>query len=200
MAKLLKMPALGQTVEEVRILQWYKNEGDPVVKGERLAEIETDKVNIDWESPDEGVVRRILAPVDSFVKVEAPVLIVGTADESIDDLMPGGEAALSPPAPFGGAIPGGANTPSTSSTPNTRSNESLAPAGSAPPKGAGGDKAATAAMTASPRARRVADEFGVSVTELAGRGSAPGGRIVERDVKAYHEELLVGAAFAAEAA
>ncbi|MBC8104571.1 MAG: 2-oxo acid dehydrogenase subunit E2 [Cytophagales bacterium] len=55
-------------------------------------------------------------------------------------------------------------------------------------------------MTASPRARRVADEFGVSVTELAGRGSGPGGRIVERDVKAYHEELLVGAAFAAEAA
>jgi pyruvate dehydrogenase E2 component (dihydrolipoamide acetyltransferase) len=93
MAKLLKMPALGQTVEEVRILQWFKAEGDPIRRGEPLAEVETDKTNVEWESPEEGVVRRLLAPADAYVRVEAPVAIVGTPDEPIDDLLPGGGVA-----------------------------------------------------------------------------------------------------------
>lgn len=181
MAKLLKMPALGQTVEEVRILQWYKNEGDSLAKGERIAEIETDKVNIDWESPEEGIVRRILAPVDSFVKVEAPVLIIGTADEPIDDLIPGGSVA-----------------PEASAAPASASEKVAAPAATS----ANGITSAKAEgpVFVSPRARRIADELGLSVADLAGRGSGPGGRIVERDVTALQAEMEVGAAAAADAA
>ena len=92
MAKVVKMPVLGQSVEEVRILQWLKNEGDTVTAGENLAEIETDKVNTFFESPESGVVRKILAPADSFVPVEAPVVIVGTADEPIGHLLDAGAA------------------------------------------------------------------------------------------------------------
>ncbi|MES2462030.1 MAG: dihydrolipoamide acetyltransferase family protein [Armatimonadota bacterium] len=181
MAKLLKMPALGQTVEEVRILQWYKNEGDTLVKGERIAEIETDKVNIDWESQDEGIVRRILAPVDSFVKVEAPVLIVGTADEPIDDLISGGsvaEESAATPTPAGEAV---------------SPKETVSTAVPATVKAEG-------PIFVSPRARRMADELGVAVSDLAGRGTGPGGRIVERDIKTLQAELEAGAAAAMSAA
>jgi pyruvate dehydrogenase E2 component (dihydrolipoamide acetyltransferase) len=181
-AKLLKMPALGQTVEEVRILQWYKNEGDTLQKGERIAEIETDKVNIDWESSDEGIVRRILAPVDSFVKVEAAVLIIGTADESIDDLVPGGAPAAeaaAPPAPA--AEKASAPTPASASVPVAAKAEASGP------------------LFVSPRARRIADELGLNVADLAGRGSGPGGRIVERDIQALQAEMEAGAAAALDA-
>lgn len=184
MAKLLKMPALGQTVEEVRILQWYKNEGDTLVKGERIAEIETDKVNIDWESQDEGIVRRILAPVDSFVKVEAPVLIVGTADEPIDSLIPGGSAA--PEASSAAPAPSSAPL-ETSAAPSAASNGTAAKAQAQGP------------MFVSPRARRIADEMGLNIADLAGRGSGPGGRIVERDIKTLQTEMEAGAAAALEA-
>ena len=181
MAKLLKMPALGQTVEEVRILQWYKNEGDTLAKGERIAEIETDKVNIDWESPEEGIVRRILAPVDSFVKVEAPVLIIGTADEPIDDLVPGGSAT-------GEASAAPASTPEKAAAPIAVSTNGAAVT---KPEGP---------VFVSPRARRIADELGLSVADLAGRGSGPGGRIVERDVTLLQAEMEAGAAAALDAA
>lgn len=179
-AKLLKMPALGQTVEEVRILQWYKNEGDTLQKGERIAEIETDKVNIDWESSDEGIVRRILAPVDSFVKVEAAVLIIGTADESIDDLVPGG-------APAAEAI--------AASAPAAEKVTAPAPT----PVVVAAKAEVTGPLFVSPRARRIADELGLSVADLAGRGSGPGGRIVERDIKTLQAEMESGAAAAMDA-
>lgn len=187
MAKLLKMPALGQTVEEVRILQWYKNEGDALAKGERIAEIETDKVNIDWESVEEGIVRRILAPVDSFVKVEAPVLIIGTADEPIEDLIPGGSGAGDVPA---------ASAPTSSPAAAAETIPSKIPASGSASASAG----AEGPLFVSPRARRMADELRVDVAELAGRGSGPGGRIVERDIKALQQELEAGAAAAADAA
>ena len=85
MAKTIKMPVLGNSVEEVRIVQWFKKVGDSVTAGEPLAEVETDKTNVEFESPESGIVRKILAPVDAYVKVEAPVVIIGTADELIGD-------------------------------------------------------------------------------------------------------------------
>lgn len=174
MAKVVKMPVLGQSVEEVRILQWLKNEGDTVTAGENLAEIETDKVNTFFESPESGVVRKILAPADSFVPVEAPVVIVGTADEPIGHLLdagaaeataaPAGEkpaapspAAVSPSAAGGGAVP-------------TPSGEAVT-------------------VFASPRAQRAADEAGIDLRLLAGRGTGPHGRVQEKDVLALRAEL-----------
>src|SRR5687768_10359373 len=100
MAKLIKMPVLGQSVEEVRILRWFKNEGDTIAQGEPLVEIETDKVNHEVESPESGVVRRQLAAVDAFLAVGAPVAIIGDTSEPIEDLLSDGEKA-----PFPGPSP-----------------------------------------------------------------------------------------------
>jgi pyruvate dehydrogenase E2 component (dihydrolipoamide acetyltransferase) len=186
MAKLVKVPVLGQSVEEVRLLQWLKKEGDTVAKGENLAEIETDKVNTFFESTEDGVVRRLLIPEGEFVKVEAPALIVGTADEPIDDLLgaAGGgvvdSPALTPPAPL--------------------------PQTSGPRAGGGGgsDAVASGAVAASPRARRAADEAGIEIAALAGRGTGPRGRVQEKDVFAYVAEqgaaALTGAGLLPDAA
>lgn len=164
MAQVVKMPALGNTVEEQRILKWLKNEGDSVRKGEALAEFETDKVNQEWESPLDGVLRRILAPVDAFVPISGPIAIIGTADEPIDDLLSGVEAPAAS-EPVAAAANGVATAPSTA-----------APA----------DRGR---VLASPRARRQAEERGISLDALAGRGTGIEGRVVEKDVIAYHAAL-----------
>ncbi|HEU0001800.1 MAG TPA: lipoyl domain-containing protein, partial [Ktedonobacteraceae bacterium] len=58
--KTVEMPKMGDTMEEGKILRWIKHEGDPVKKGESLAEVETDKVNIEIEAFASGVLRKIL--------------------------------------------------------------------------------------------------------------------------------------------
>ena len=138
MAKTLELPALGQTMEEGTITQWFKAEGDSVTKGEALYEVMTDKVNMEVEAPEAGILRKILAPVDAIVPVNNPVGILGTADEDISGLMEGA----------------GASEP----------------------------------LHASPRARRYADEYGVDIALLAGRGTGVDGRVVEADVVAFYEE------------
>src|SRR5215469_15987949 len=77
------MPKLGDTMEEGKILSWLKKEGDPVKKGDALAEIETEKVNIEVESFSEGVLRKIIAPAGTTVPVGEPIALTGTADEPL---------------------------------------------------------------------------------------------------------------------
>ena len=176
MAKTLEMPALGNSMEEGTITQWFKAEGETVAKGEALYEVMTDKVNMEVESPEAGVLRKILAAVDATVPVNDPVAILGTADEDISALLDG----ETPPAPnTGGAekdLPVGAPL--------------AAPSLPAPPLstvvGAGG--VSDGRIFASPRARRFADEYGVDIAQLGGRGTGIDGRVVEADVVAFYEE------------
>ena len=58
--KTIEMPKMGDTMEEGKILRWLKKEGDPVKKGEFVAEVETEKVNIEIEAFTSGVLRKIL--------------------------------------------------------------------------------------------------------------------------------------------
>ena len=102
MATKMVMPLLGQTMEEGTIIQWFKKEGDQVKAGEPLLEVMTDKVNMEVEAPESGVLRKILAQPDDIIPVKDPICIIGTADESIDDLLgaekPKAEAAAAAPA------------------------------------------------------------------------------------------------------
>ena len=168
MAKTLELPALGNSMEEGTITQWFKAEGDSVVKGEALYEVMTDKVNMEVEAPDSGVLRKILAGVDATVPVNDPVAILGTADEDISALL------------------GGASEP-TLETSVTEERENK-------------EAASDSRVFASPRARRYADEYGVDVALLAGRGTGVDGRIVEADVVAFYEEQLAAKKEAEKAA
>lgn len=85
MAHVMVMPRSGQTMEEGSIVEWLKNEGDPVTQGEPLVVIMTDKANIEVESDYNGVLRKILAtPADDDIECLTPIAIIGGADEVID--------------------------------------------------------------------------------------------------------------------
>jgi len=188
MAQLFLMPQIGSTMEEGTILKWRKQEGDPIKKGEVLLEIETDKATMEVDVTADGVVRKLLYAAEETVPVQKPIAILGTADESIEALLR--EIGL-------GADVGGAG-------------ESVGKAGSASPIGAGQTESVPAALAplrpivteqvfVSPRARRYADEHGVAISALAGRGTGPEGRVVERDVVTFLEAQS-GAVGTAEAA
>ena len=83
MAVAIRMPMPGQMTEECTVLQWFKKEGDKVVRGDPLFEIETDKSNMEIEAFDEGVLLRIDAPEGATVPVEAIVAWIGQPGESI---------------------------------------------------------------------------------------------------------------------
>lgn len=171
MAVKMVMPLLGQTMEEGTIIQWFKKEGEEVKAGEPLLEVMTDKVNMEVEAPESGVLRKIIAQPDDIVPVKDPICIIAGADESIDDLLVEGGAAVSeqqarPEAPEPETVEAGP-------VPQT--------AASAAPAGVGSE----GRIFSSPAARRVAREHGIDIALLANRGTGPGGRIVEKDVLAF---------------
>ena len=166
MATKMLMPLLGQTMEEGTIIKWFKNEGDAIKQGEPLLEVMTDKVNMEVEAPDSGVLRKILAQPDDIVPVQDAIAIIGTADESIDDLLAEGSSA--PAAETA--------TPVTESAPAPVT----APEATAPAAPSSGER-----LFASPSAKRLAGEKGIDINLLAGRGTGPNGRIVEKDVISY---------------
>ena len=82
MKKDVTIPRLGSSDEsdEVRILRWIKAKGARVQKGEALLEVETDKVNVEIESPDEGQLEEVRAQEGDFVKFGAVVAVIAKAD------------------------------------------------------------------------------------------------------------------------
>src|SRR5882762_10648 len=83
--KTIEMPKMGDTMEEGKILRWIKHEGDQVKKGESLAEVETDKVNIEIESFASGILRKILVPEGTSAPIGAGIALVGAPDEPLPE-------------------------------------------------------------------------------------------------------------------
>lgn len=84
MAKTVVMPQMGYDMDAGTLLRWLKNVGDQVERGDAIAEIETDKVNIEIEAFDAGVLRKTLITEGQSVPVGEPIAIIGTADEPIE--------------------------------------------------------------------------------------------------------------------
>jgi pyruvate/2-oxoglutarate dehydrogenase complex dihydrolipoamide acyltransferase (E2) component len=82
MKKDVVIPRLGSSDEsdELRILRWIKNQGDKVRKGEALLEVETDKVNVEIEAPDNGELLEISAREGDFIKFGAVVAVIDKTD------------------------------------------------------------------------------------------------------------------------
>ena len=108
MAVAIRMPMPGQMTEECTVLQWFKKEGDTVVRGDPLFEIETDKSNMEIEAFDEGVLLRIDAPEGATVPVESIVAWIGQPGEELPEAVAAGGRgsggrgrwpALPPPLP-----------------------------------------------------------------------------------------------------
>lgn len=189
------MPKMGDTMEEGKILNWHKQVGDTVEKGEALAEVETEKVNIEAEAFASGTLRKILVQEGQTVPVGTPIALVGTPDEPIPSDIHGPSTRATNPEP--GSQPEAApaqDLPQPVAQPLTAQGhtrpEQPVPAGqvSAPaPNGTsnGVTNGATAnggRVFISPIARRIAQEHNVDVGHL--QGSGPGGRIVREDIEA----------------
>ena len=87
MAEIIIMPKLGFNMDEGKLVQWYKKEGDHIGKGEALFSIETDKTSIDIEATGDGVVRKLLIKEGEAVPVTRPIAIIGDAEEDIEALV-----------------------------------------------------------------------------------------------------------------
>ena len=105
------MPKLGMDMEEGIITRWLKAEGEPVQKGEPLAEIETDKSSVEVESPASGIVRKLYYAEDEALPCGTPIAFIGAADEPIPDpaTLPTQGAApaetpAAPPAPVDSSL------------------------------------------------------------------------------------------------
>ncbi|HEX8256817.1 MAG TPA: biotin/lipoyl-containing protein, partial [Allosphingosinicella sp.] len=92
----LKMPALSPTMEEGTLAKWLKQEGDKVVSGDVIAEIETDKATMEFEAVDEGVIAKILV-AEGTDEVKVGTVIAILAEEGEDVSAAGSSATPAPP-------------------------------------------------------------------------------------------------------
>ena len=167
------MPKFGQMTEESAIVEWLKKEGDPVAKGETLFLVETDKSVMEVESFNQGTLLKIAVGVGVSVPVQSVVGYLGQPGEAIPETpAPKPAAATSaPPAPA-----------AKTTAPAPRAGGALAAALSAAPVPA---PAAPARFRISPRAAALAKAC--VIDPRASVGAGPGGRVVEKDVRAYLE-------------
>ena len=93
MAEVINMPRLSDTMEEGTVASWLKKKGDKVAEGDILAEIETDKATMEFESFYEGTLLYIGIQEGETAKVDKLLAIIGDEDEDIDDLINGGGAS-----------------------------------------------------------------------------------------------------------
>jgi len=161
----IKMPKLSDTMTEGTLVAWKKKKGDAVSAGDVIAEIETDKATMEFESPDDGVFTEIFVQEGGKVAVGQPIALV---------LGKGEKAGVSKP----------------SEPKAEKKKEAPAPAAPSPAKPAGAPAPAAAPakggrVKASPLAKKIARAMGVDLSTLSGSG--PGSRIVRKDVLAAAE-------------
>ncbi|BFZ11185.1 hypothetical protein BsWGS_14223 [Bradybaena similaris] len=178
------LPALSPTMESGTIISWQKKEGDKVSEGDLLAEIETDKASMGFESSDEGYLAKIFIPEGSKdVPLGKLMCIIVSSEADIaafkdyvpqpsDDQPPGGRKAA-PPPPAAAAAAAAPPPPPPSYAP-AAAPLSAAPAARAPPASAGGRVFAT------PFAKTIALEKGIDLKAVAGSG--PDGQVRAADV------------------
>lgn len=177
MAEVIIMPKLGFNMNEGKLVQWYKNEGDEIAKGEPLFSIETDKTNMDIEATSDGVVKKLLIEEGDQIPVTLPIAVVGAADEDVSAVVADAKAQLE----SGGAAPAEEKEEAPAAAPA----EEKKPA--AVPKAEGGR------LKITPRARRVAAENGLSIEDLAITGTGWQGGICEQDILDYLESNKIKA-------
>ncbi|MHC4118629.1 MAG: dihydrolipoamide acetyltransferase family protein [Planctomycetota bacterium] len=162
MAKEVRLPQLGQTMEEGTIVNCLVKVDDEVKKGDVIFEIETDKATLEMESPADGFVKHILVEVDETLAVGDALMVLGDQGEDVPqsfvDSLSGGAPAATEAAP--------AAAPAEAPEPAAPAPEPAKPAGR---------------IMASPRAKKLAADLGVDLSSLTGTG--PGGKITEQDVQ-----------------
>ena len=192
MAEIIRMPKLSDTMTDGVVAEWHKNIGDEVESGELLAEIETDKATMEFESFQDGVLLHIGVEKGGTAPVDSVLCVLGEKGEDIAELLASAEAEAeaeaeasaeeAPAAPAPAPAPAAAPPPAPAPAPAPAAAPALAPAAQAAPAPVP-PAMASARVKASPLAKRLAEERGLSLGLIPGSGE--GGRIVKRDVEAF---------------
>ncbi len=175
MAEIITMPRLSDTMTEGVVAQWLKNVGDAIEEGDILAEIETDKATMEFESFNEGTLlyiglkEGVSAPVDSLLA------IIGEKGENIDDLVANFDKSTAPES-----------SDAKEETPVVE--EKAAPVAAATSTPAATTAIAaqvvnTGRISASPLAKKIASDKGINLATVTGTGE--NGRVVKRDVEFF---------------
>jgi pyruvate dehydrogenase E2 component (dihydrolipoamide acetyltransferase) len=169
------MPKMGDAMEEGTLLKWLKAAGDEVSEGDPIAEIETDKVTLEIEAQEDGFLTNLLVEEGTVAPIGTAIATIGAQDE-VGKGAP--EAAPAPAAaePVPAAVAAPAPQPVAAAAPAPEPVAASAPAASAPVV----DRAPGERLRASPLVKRLAEEHGIDLAQVAGSG--PGGRIVNRDI------------------
>jgi pyruvate dehydrogenase E2 component (dihydrolipoamide acetyltransferase) len=192
MAEIVRMPKLSDTMTEGVVASWLKKVGDRVKSGEILAEIETDKATMEFESFFDGVLLHIGVPTGSTAPVDSLLAILGKEGEDISALLAAEgsgipislptAAAPAPAAPVAAApAPVPVATPAPTPVPVASAPTPVTTPTPQPPT----STSTSTSSPISPLARRLAEERGIDVMKV--RGTGEGGRIVRRDIEAYRE-------------
>lgn len=174
------MPQMGYDMDAGTLLRWLKSPGDEVERGEPIAEIETDKVNIEIEAFDSGILARTLIGEGDTVPVGEIIAIIGDPGEEIED-VPEPEIASAngaeEPAQDEAEAPAAEAQPEEQAkpVPQPAARDEQRPSVMQTPSG---DR-----IRASPLVRRLADEHSIDLAQVDGSG--PHGRIVKRDIQPY---------------
>ena len=161
MAREFKLPDIGEGVHEGEIVKWLVTEGAPIRENDLMVEVMTDKVTVQIPSPVTGKVLKLLAKEGETVKVGTGIVLLGESGETAPAQVPAPPPATphaAPPAP---------------PAPRMAQTLSAAPAPSAPSSGG--------PALAAPAVRKLARELGVNLDLV--RGTGPGGRVTEDDVR-----------------
>jgi pyruvate dehydrogenase E2 component (dihydrolipoamide acetyltransferase) len=168
--EIVTMPRLSDTMEEGTVASWLKKIGDTVEEGDILAEIETDKATMEFESFYSGTLLYIGIQEGQSAPVDAVLAVIGPAGTDVQSVLSGASSGASATSSADAkttepqiAQPeqsAAATAPSTSNTPNTASDSRV---------------------FASPLAKRIAQEKGIDLTQL--NGSGENGRIIRRDLE-----------------
>jgi len=197
------MPKLSEAMETGKVIKWIKKEGDRVEGGEIIAEIETDKADIELEAFGAGVLRKIVVPAGERASVGGLIAVIAEPADDIGGLLSQAPAAGAPGS--SAPRPSPAPVPAPSGLRPVPSEVAASPARPTPPPAAGGPQPAVGGsqpvaggppipvpgavgpvrgdrVKASPLAKKIAAQSGVDLRLV--QGSGPGGRIVRRDVQA----------------
>lgn len=180
------MPAMGADMTEGTVVKWLKAEGDQISRGDKLAEIETDKTVVEMEAYADGLLRKILLPDGSKVPVGTPLAFIGNADDELPDSESSSAEEAQPESeskPETSPEPAPQPEPAVTAVETEPEPEPQPAPSVAQPQPVPLASAEGARIKASPIARRLAAEKGYDIAAIPGTG--PGERVTRDDVLGF---------------
>ena len=188
MAEVINMPRLSDTMEEGTLAKWFKKVGDTVKEGEILAEIETDKATMEFESFYDGVLLHIGIDEGSTAPVDSIIAIIGSKGEDISEIVNNDTPVVKEePAPVVKEEP----VPVVKEEPAPVVKEEPAPVAKEEPAPVAKEQLKPVSIInisndrilISPLAKKLADEKGIDISAITGSGD--NGRIIKRDIDSF---------------